>query len=58
MSMRISNFGQASPNRSSALFEKHGAVPRFKTTTDRWTGVPRHRGRLQLSTVESSKARS
>ena len=32
------------------LFEKHGAVRRFKMITDRWTGLPRGFGFIQMKT--------
>jgi RNA recognition motif-containing protein len=32
------------------LFERHGAVKRFKLMTDRWTGLPRGFGFLQMKT--------
>jgi cold-inducible RNA-binding protein len=40
--MRISNLGPGVTEQDlRSLFEKHGAVRRFKMMTDRWTGVPR-----------------
>ena len=32
------------------LFEKHGAVARFKMMTDRWTGLSRGFGFIQMKT--------
>jgi RNA recognition motif-containing protein len=32
------------------LFEKHGRVQRFKMMTDRWTGLPRGFGFIQMKT--------
>jgi len=33
-----------------SLFEKHGAIQRFKMMTDRWTGLPRGFGFIQMKT--------
>jgi RNA recognition motif-containing protein len=32
------------------LFAKHGVVKRFKLMTDRWTGLPRGFGFIQMTT--------
>jgi len=42
MSMKISDLGPSGTEQVvRSLFEKHGVVPCFKITTDRWTGVPK-----------------
>jgi RNA recognition motif-containing protein len=39
------------------LFEKHGVVKRFKMMTDRWTGLPRGFGFIQMETdAEADRA--
>jgi len=44
--------GNLSPNVTDhdirPLFEKHGAVQRFKMMTDRWTGLSRGFGFIQM----------
>lgn len=46
--------GNLSPNVTEqdirSIFEKHGAVRRFKMMTDRWTGLPRGFGFIQMKT--------
>jgi len=46
--------GNLSPNVAEqdirSLFEKHGAVQRFKMMTNRWTGLPRGFGFVQMKT--------
>jgi RNA recognition motif-containing protein len=46
--------GNLSPNVTEQdvrpLFEKHGAVARFKMMTDRWTGLSRGFGFIQMKT--------
>ena len=37
------------------LFERHGAVKRFKMMTDRWTGLPRGFGFIQMKTDSAAK---
>ena len=37
------------------LFERHGAVRRFKMMTDRWTGLPRGFGFIQMKTDASAE---
>ena len=44
--------GNLSPNVTEqdirSLFERHGAVQRFKMMTDRWTGISRGFGFIQM----------
>ena len=37
------------------LFEKHGVVKRFKLMTDRWTGLPRGFGFIQMKTDSAAE---
>jgi len=45
--------GNLSPNVTEqdirSVFEKHGAIQRFKMMTDRWTGLPRGFGFVQMT---------
>jgi len=38
-----------------SLFEKHGSVQRFKMMTDRWTGLSRGFGFVQMKTDAEAK---
>ena len=38
------------------LFEKHGTIRRFKLMTDRWTGLSRGFGFIQMKSDESADA--
>jgi RNA recognition motif-containing protein len=38
------------------LFEKHGAVQRFKMMTDRWTGLSRGFGFIEMKTDAEAEA--
>ena len=40
-----------------SMFAEHGAIERFKLMTDRWTGVPRGFGFVQMTNdVDAEKA--
>jgi RNA recognition motif-containing protein len=47
----VGNLGQnVSEQDIRPLFEKHGEIRRFKMMTDRWTGLPRGFGFIQMKT--------
>jgi RNA recognition motif-containing protein len=47
----VGNFGPNVTERDiRSMFEKHGTVERFKMMTDRWTGLSRGFGFIQMNT--------